>query len=160
MSAVQWEPRAEDFARVEGRRGEQGFARPSISYWQDAWRRLKRNPRALVSLGLVVALALFTIAGPWVWRVNPAAQDIDQISRPPGASGEGRIVEPFMPWAGVTVGELPTAGSALATGVRLAEPATTQAVRLAWEPAANAAGYHVYRNIASPRAGRGLAMLR
>ena len=92
MSAVEWQPRSEDFARAEPRRAEKGFARPSISYWQDAWRRLRRNPRALVSLGLVVALALFTIAGPWVWRVNPAAQDIDQISRPPGSSGEGPVV--------------------------------------------------------------------
>src|SRR5262245_31425415 len=119
MSAVEWQPRSEDFARAEERRGEQRLVRPSISYWQDAWRRLKRNPRALVSLGLVIALALFTIAGPWVWRVNPAAQDIDQISRPPGSAGTGRIVEPFMPWVGVTVAELPTAGSAIATGVRL-----------------------------------------
>jgi len=158
MSAVEWQPRSEDFARAEPRRAEKGFARPSISYWQDAWRRLRRNPRALVSLGLVVALALFTIAGPWVWRVNPAAQDIDQISRPPGSAGTGRIVEPYIQWAGVTVETLPTEGSALATGVKLAEPATTQAVRLAWEPAANATGYHVYRNISSPRAGRGLGL--
>ena len=140
MSAVEWEPRSEDFARAEPRRGEQGLARPSISYWQDAWRRLKRNPRALISLGLVIALALFTIAGPWVWRVNPAAQDIDQISRPPGSSGTGRIVEPFMPWAGVTTETLSTAGSAIATGVRLVGPATTQAVRLVWGPAANGTG--------------------
>ncbi|HEY3516175.1 MAG TPA: hypothetical protein VGL98_03940, partial [Gammaproteobacteria bacterium] len=115
MSAVEWQPRSEDFARAETRRGEHRIVRPSISYWQDAWRRLRRNPRAVVSLGLVVALALFTIAGPWVWRVNPAAQDIDQISRPPGASGEGRIVEPYVPWGGVTTEALPAAGSAIAT---------------------------------------------
>ncbi|HVJ29756.1 MAG TPA: hypothetical protein VNA66_05545, partial [Gammaproteobacteria bacterium] len=158
MSAVEWQPRSEDFARAETRRGAQGIARPSISYWQDAWRRLRRNPRALVSLGIVVALALFTIAGPWVWRVNPAAQDIDQISRPPGASGNGRIVEPYRAWAGVTTDAPPTSGSAIVTNVRLAEPATTQDVRLVWEPAANAAGYHVYRNISSPRAGRALGL--
>src|SRR5262245_33683580 len=158
MSAVEWQPRSEDFARAEARRGEQGIARPSISYWQDAWRRLKRNPRAIISLGLVIALALFTIAGPWVWRVNPAAQDIDQISRPPGSGGSGRIVEPYTPWAGVTTETLPTSGSAIATGIRLAEPATTQSFRLVWDPAANAAGYHVYRNISSPRVGRALGL--
>ena len=47
MSAVEWQPRSEDFARAETRRGEQRIVRPSISYWQDAWRRLKRNPRAI-----------------------------------------------------------------------------------------------------------------
>ncbi|HET7925596.1 MAG TPA: hypothetical protein VFL30_11900, partial [Rhodanobacteraceae bacterium] len=158
MSAVEWQPRSEDFARAEERRGEQRIVRPSISYWQDAWRRLKRNPRALVSLGLVVALALFTIAGPWVWPVNPAAQDIDQISRPPGSGGEGRIVEPYTPWVGVTTETLATSGAALASDIRLAEPATTQAVRLVWAPAANASGYHVYRNISSPRVGRALGL--
>jgi oligopeptide transport system permease protein len=157
MSAAELQPRAEDFAKAESREGAQRIVRPSISYWQDAWQRLRRNPRALVSLGIVVALALFTIAGPWVWRVNPAAQDIDQISRAPGARGEGRIVEPYMPWAGVTIETLPTTGSAIATGIRLAEPATTQAVRLVWDPAANATGYHVYRNIASPE-DRGLGL--
>ncbi len=151
MSAAEWQPRAEDFARAESRGGAQRIVRPAISYWQDAWRRLKRNPRALVSLGLVVALALFTVAGPWVWRVNPAAQDIDQISRAPGLRGSGRIVEPYTPWPGVTIEAPPTSGSAIATGIRLAEPPTTQAVRLVWDPAANATGYHVYRNISRPQ---------
>jgi oligopeptide transport system permease protein len=157
MSTAPWEPTAEDFARAEARGDAQRIARPSISYWQDAWQRLKRNPRALVSLGIVVVLALFTIAGPWVWRVDPAAQDVDQISRAPGARGTGRIVEPYMPWDGVTTDTLPTTGSALATDIRLAEPATTQAVRLVWAPAANATGYHVYRNISDPQ-GRALGL--
>ncbi|HUQ53024.1 MAG TPA: ABC transporter permease [Gammaproteobacteria bacterium] len=158
MSAEIWQPTAEDFAKAEARGDAQRIVRPSISYWQDAWQRLKRNPRALVSLAIVAALALFTIAGPWVWRVNPAQQDVDQISRAPGARGTGRIVEPYGPWAGVTVDALPTSGSAVATAIRLAEPATTQAVRLVWQPAVNAAGYHVYRNISNPSAGRALGL--
>jgi oligopeptide transport system permease protein len=158
MSAVEWTPTAGDFARAEARGDAQRIARPSISYWQDAWRRLRRNPRALVSLGIVVALALFTIAGPWIWRVDPAAQDLDQISRAPGGRGEGRIVEPYTAWAGVTTATLPTSGSAVATGLRLAEPATTQSVRLVWDPAANASGYHVYRNISDPQPGRALGL--
>ena len=158
MTTAEWQPTAADFARAEARGDAQRIVRPSLSYWQDARQRLRRNPRALFSLGLVVALALFTIAGPWVWRVDPAAQDVDQISRAPGSSGNGRIVEPYVPWAGVSTETLPTAGSAVATGVRLAEPATTQAVRLVWEPAANATGYHVYRNISDPQPGRALGL--
>ncbi|MET0202962.1 MAG: ABC transporter permease [Casimicrobiaceae bacterium] len=158
MSAVEWQPRSEDFARAEPHRGGQGFARPSISYWQDAWRRLRRNPRALVSLGIVVALALFTIAGPWVWRVDPAAQDLDLISRAPGLPAAARIVEPFAPWAGIVLEALPTAGSPVPSALRLAEPATTQSVRLAWEPARDAAGYHVYRNVYDPEPDRALGL--
>jgi oligopeptide transport system permease protein len=158
MSAAPWQPMAEDFARAEVRGDAQRIVRPSISYWQDAWQRLRRNPRALISLGIVVALAFFAVAGPWLWRVNPAAQDVDQISRAPGAGGEGRIVEPYTPWAGVTIETLPTSGSALATNIRLAEPATTQAVRLVWDAAASAAGYHIYRNISDPQSGRALGL--
>ncbi|HXS80179.1 MAG TPA: ABC transporter permease [Gammaproteobacteria bacterium] len=158
MSATPWQPTADDFAKAESRGDAQRIVRPSISYWQDAWQRLQRNPRALVSLGIVVALALFTIFGPWVWRVNPAAQDVDQISAGPGARGSGRIVEPYTAWAGVTVETLPTSGSAVATGIRLAEPPTTHAVRLVWDPAANATGYHVYRNISDPKASRALGL--
>lgn len=42
------------------------IVRPTITYWQDAWRRLKKNPIAMVSL---VALAFFTIlviVGPYL----------------------------------------------------------------------------------------------
>ena len=28
--------------------------RPSLTYWQDAWRRFKANPRSLISLYIVV----------------------------------------------------------------------------------------------------------
>ena len=74
MSAAEWQPTAADFGKAEADVGAQRIVRPSISYWQDAWQRLKRNPRAVISLGLVVALGLFAIAGPWVWRVDPAEQ--------------------------------------------------------------------------------------
>jgi oligopeptide transport system permease protein len=36
----------------------------SISYWQDAWRRLKRNYVAMISFGVIVFLFLFAYAGP------------------------------------------------------------------------------------------------
>jgi oligopeptide transport system permease protein len=157
MNAAEWQPRAEDFARAESRGGGQRIVRPSISYWQDAWQRLKRNPRAMISLGLIVALALFAVAGPWVWRVDPAEQDLEQISRAPSLSGSATIAEPST-WAGVTVEELPTAGSPLATGLRLAGAPTTHSVRIAWNPAAGATGYHVYRNVANPEPDRALGL--
>jgi oligopeptide transport system permease protein len=158
MSAVAFEPAPGDFAKVTAARPTQSLARPSLSYWQDAWRRLKRNRRALVSLAIVVALALFTVAGPWLWRVDPAAQDLDLISRAPQLPARARIVEPFAPWPGVTLAALPTEGAAVPTALRLAEPATTQAVRLVWEPAQDAAAYRVYRNIYDPEPDRALGL--
>lgn len=69
-----------DFSPVGAARDAQTLSRPSLSYWQDAWLRLKANRRALVSLFLVIGLLLFTLVGPWLWRVNPAAQDLDIFS--------------------------------------------------------------------------------
>jgi oligopeptide transport system permease protein len=36
------------------------MVRPSRSYWQDAWARLKANRRAIASLYIIVFLMLFT----------------------------------------------------------------------------------------------------
>ena len=38
--------------------------RQSVSYWKDAWRRLKKNVVAMVALGVIVFLFLFALVGP------------------------------------------------------------------------------------------------
>ena len=38
--------------------------RKSVSYWKDAWRRLRKNRVAMVALGVIILLALFAFAGP------------------------------------------------------------------------------------------------
>lgn len=118
----------------------QVLSRPSLSYWQDAWRRLRANRRALISLYIVIALVAFTVFGPMLWRVDPAAQDVDQISIAPGASRAATLVGPLTPWEGFS--NLPPM-----PGLHLAQPATTQTVRLRWDPWPDAEGYRVYRNI-------------
>lgn len=51
------------------------IARPSETYWQDAWRRLKENKVAMVALlGLVILLAL-AIIGPFFARYNYRTTD-------------------------------------------------------------------------------------
>jgi oligopeptide transport system permease protein len=127
-----------DFSLVGTEREVQSLSRPSLSYWQDAWLRLKANRRALVSLFLVIGLLLFTLVGPWLWQVNPAAQDLDQVSQPPGVDRSALVVDPYTPWLG---------GATAGTRLRLAEPATTQSVRLAWDALPSARGHRVYRNI-------------
>jgi oligopeptide transport system permease protein len=118
--------------------------RPSLSYWQDAWIRLKANRRAILSLYLILALLAFTLFGPLVWRVDPSAQDLAQVSRPPGADRSAVIVAPYRPWTS------PAAAPA-APGLHLAAPATTQQVRLVWRPIAGAESYRIYRDIVPTR---------
>ena len=140
------------FEPVRIEREVETISRPSLSYWQDAWVRLKANRRALVSLYLVIGLALFTLFGPEVWRVDPAAQDLDQISVPPGASRDVTVVDEYQAWDGVTAALVAGDGDVLAASASIAVvgPATTRAVRLQWQPVAGANGYRVYRNLFDP----------
>ncbi len=155
----------EDFEHVDVQREVHGISRPSLSYWQDAWIRLQANRRSYISLYIVLALLLFTIAGPWVWTVDPASQDLDQISRPPGLNSRAEIVPPYVPWTGVTatLHELPDDDQSTPTQtapieLRLAEEATTQSVRLMWDPVPGASAYRVYRNIVKPGRARDLGI--
>ena len=158
MSSPPYTPSGSDFAPAVDRRGRTVDTRPSLSYWQDAWQRLRRNVRAVGSLGVVALLVLFALAGPSIWRADPAAQDVSQISRSPGAPQSARIVEPYAPWAGVTAPALPDSGSNVPTDLRLANAPTTQAVQLQWEPARGAVAYHVYRNLYDPSPDRALGL--
>ena len=45
----------------------QKILRPSLSYWQDAWRRLKLNKTAMFSMYFVVFMAIVAIVGPMLF---------------------------------------------------------------------------------------------
>ena len=150
---------AEDFQPAAATESAQAVARPSLSYWQDAWIRLKANRRALFSLYLVIGLALFTLVGPLVWTVDPSLQDLDQISQPPGADRHAVVVAPHRPWDGSATGSASLAGPQSSSGgLRLAEAPTTQSVRLAWTPLPDAAGYRLYRNLFPATEGQALGL--
>ncbi len=150
-----------DFEPVVVQRKTHTISRPSLSYWQDAWRRLKANRLALISLYIVVGLGLFTLLGPLAWTINPAAQDLDQVSQSPGLQLTALIVAPYEPWAGVTATLMASRSGVTeeATAeIRLAEPATTQAIRVVWEHVPRAAGYRVYRSVYAPEPDRALGL--
>ena len=48
------------------------FVRPSQSYWQDAWRRLKRDRLALLGGAAILLILLLAVVGPWL---SPYAYD-------------------------------------------------------------------------------------
>ena len=131
-----------DFSAATRDGPEARLVRPSLSYWQDAWRRLRQNPRAMISLLIVAGLLLFTLVGPLLWRVDPANQDLDQLSMPPGADRTAFIVEPYRAWARAR--DVPGAG------LRLAAEATTQSVRLVWDAEGQAVAFEVFRDIHQP----------
>ena len=75
MSAVKLGPA--DFQPLPPSEAVQQITRPSLSYWADAWRRLRKNPRAMASMGLIAFLLAFCEHRPFLWRIDPSAQDLD-----------------------------------------------------------------------------------
>ena len=147
-----------DPVRIE--RDVETISRPSLSYWQDAWIRLKANTRALISLYIVIGLLTFSIFGPMVWSVDPAHPDLDQISVPPGAERSVTVVKENGAWEGVSIQPILSDQGELAAPADLAitGEATTHAVRLYWAPVPGASGYRVYRNIFDPEPDAALGL--
>lgn len=63
---LQWNEFSDtDFQKVDAAEKEDFIPqRSSISYWADAWRRLKKNTVAMVALGVLVFISLFAFLGP------------------------------------------------------------------------------------------------
>jgi oligopeptide transport system permease protein len=59
--------------------------RPSETYWQDAWRRLKENKVAIVSLVMLVFLAVIAIFGPMISKFNYYSNDMKVLNVSPNS---------------------------------------------------------------------------
>ncbi|VBB05239.1 Hypothetical protein LUCI_0446 [Lucifera butyrica] len=57
--------------------------RPSTTYWQDAWRRLKKNKMAMAGLYTILVIALIAVAGPWFSHISYSDQDLALANHPP-----------------------------------------------------------------------------
>lgn len=44
----------------------ESMLRPSMTYWQDAWRRLRKNKVAMASLVVLILMIIMTIVGPMI----------------------------------------------------------------------------------------------
>lgn len=51
------------------------IVRPSVTYWQDAWRRLKENKPAMAGFFFVIFITLTAIFGPMLSKYNYFSQD-------------------------------------------------------------------------------------
>ncbi|ATW25546.1 ABC transporter permease [Candidatus Formimonas warabiya] len=75
-----------DLFRPIGPDAAQGemMARPSITYGQDAWRRLKENKLAMTGLILMGILLVFALTGPWFTPFSYSDQLLALKNKPPG----------------------------------------------------------------------------
>ena len=57
--------------------------RPSMTYWQDAWRRLKQNKVATASLIILILISLMTIVGPYINGFSFEVTNNDLVNKAP-----------------------------------------------------------------------------
>ncbi len=72
-----WEPLPREEKNAEA------IERPSTTFAQDAWRRLRHNKVAMASLVVIVLIALISIFVPFFWRFSYDEQNLAMVSLPP-----------------------------------------------------------------------------
>jgi oligopeptide transport system permease protein len=147
-------PSAADFEPLQEARDAERIDRPSLSYWQDVWRRLKKNSRAIISLYLVIGLLLFTLVGPLLWQVDPALQDLEQISQPPNLGRSALVIADGAPRQEITSRQITTrvaSGSERpAQNLRILGTPHSEGVTIAWDAVPGASAYQLYRHELEP----------
>lgn len=59
--------------------------RPKISFWQDAWRRLRKNKLAISGLAIIIFLVIMAIFAPWFSAHGFDEQNLSSTNAKPGA---------------------------------------------------------------------------
>ena len=72
-----------DFSFVADVEKENETVRPSLTYWRDAWRRLKKNKLSMVGLVGIILIVLFGVVGPFFTGVSYSDQHNDYKNLPP-----------------------------------------------------------------------------
>jgi oligopeptide transport system permease protein len=58
--------------------------RPSMTYWQDAWRRLKKNKVAMAGMIIIIIFTIMAIIGPYMVKFTYNTNNLDLMHQPPG----------------------------------------------------------------------------
>ena len=79
---------SKDLFVIEGRNAEkmESISRPNISFWQDAWRRLRKNRAAFTGMVIVIIYALFAIFAPMLSHYSFSGMDATAINAGPSAT--------------------------------------------------------------------------
>ena len=76
----------QDFERIDFSSTASAPERPSATYWQDAWRRLKQNKLAMAGLVIVSLIALLALFGPLVSPYSYSDQSLANANQTPSAA--------------------------------------------------------------------------
>jgi dipeptide transport system permease protein len=74
-----FKPKEQDMGQAES------VVRPSLSYWKDAWRRLRKNKLAMAGLIFLIGLTLFAIFAPILSPYSVTGTDYPNQNKAPSA---------------------------------------------------------------------------
>lgn len=74
------------FRPIAHRDNREAILRPSVNYWQDAWRRLKLNRLAMSGLIVLVVIALLAVIAPWISGYDFETQSLQETNLRPSAA--------------------------------------------------------------------------
>ena len=63
------------------------ISKPSVSFWQDAWMRIRKNKGAVISLVLFALIVIMSFVGPIISPYEPNHQTITHANLPPKIPG-------------------------------------------------------------------------
>jgi len=134
--------------------------RPSVSFWMDAWLRLKKNKIAVASGIYVITLILVAAIGPEVIHYNYEEQEVWNLHQPPG-NGQIAVVTgdnqydyvPVVVEASTAAADSDAAPAEVSyeapeapVSVELVGEALTTGIVIKWAQVTGADGYRVYRS--------------
>src|SRR5699024_5320650 len=80
------EPLKEEFQPLSlQQKSDNKIERPKLSFWQDVWRRLRKNKLALWGLGVIIFLVVMDIIAPIISKYTFHGQHLDASYTSPGA---------------------------------------------------------------------------
>jgi len=79
LSSEMFTPVDKDLKQAEA------IVRPSLTYWQDAWRRLKQHKLAMTGLYIIGFLIIMAIIGPHLSAYDFRENHLDKTYMPPGS---------------------------------------------------------------------------
>ena len=77
-----------DLFRVVGKSFDKmdSISRPNLSFWQDAWRRLKKNRAAFIGLCIIILYGLLAIFAPMFSQYSYTQMDANMMNAGPSAA--------------------------------------------------------------------------
>jgi oligopeptide transport system permease protein len=60
--------------------------RPNLTYWNDAWRRLRKNKVAMLALFILIILMIMTVVGPYMVKNGYEVTDSSMLNKKPSSA--------------------------------------------------------------------------